>query len=169
MKKFLFSVLLLAIATACCNDAPKQIGALRKKTVSEVHNNLSVDCGTLDRDYADYHRYKEYLEPLGVRYIRLQAGWAKTEKVKGVYDFAWLDAIIDDAVSRGLEPWLQLSYGNPIYPGGGTIFLNGGWPTSKVAVDAWMRWAKATAERYKGKVHQWEIWNEPDGFVRHGG
>lgn len=169
MRRFLFSVLLVAIATACCNDAPKQIGALRKKTVSEVHNNLSVDCSTLDRDYADYHRYKEYLEPLGVRYLRLQAGWAKTEKVRGVYDYAWLDAIIDDAVSRGLEPWLQLSYGNPIYPGGGTIFLNGGWPTSKVAVDAWMRWAKATAERYKGKVHQWEIWNEPDGFVRHGG
>ncbi len=159
-------MLSLALATACSDDAAKQIGTLRQKTLSEVHNDISVDCGTLDRDYADYHKYKEYLEPLGVRYIRLQAGWAKTEKVKGVYDFAWLDAIIDDAVSRGLEPWLQLSYGNPIYPGGGTIYLQGGWPTSKEAVAAWKRWARATAERYKGKVHQWEIWNEPDNIVR---
>ena len=166
MKKLLFLMLSLAFATACSDDAAKQIGTLRQKTLSEVHNDISVDCGTLDRDYADYHKYKEYLEPLGVRYIRLQAGWAKTEKVKGVYDFAWLDSIIDDAVSRGLEPWLELSYGNPIYPGGGTIYLAGGWPTSKEAVAAWKRWARATAERYKGKVHQWEIWNEPDNIVR---
>ena len=165
MKRLILSLLVFA-TFASCTDTPKQIGALRQKTLSEVHNDISVDCGTLDRDYADYHKYKEYLEPLGVRYIRLQAGWAKTEKVKGVYDFAWLDAIIDDAVSRGLEPWLQLSYGNPIYPGGGTVFLNGGWPRSKEAVEAWKRWARATAERYKGKVHQWEIWNEPDGPVR---
>lgn len=169
MKKFLFLALSLMIVTACNNDAPKQIGTLRQKTLSEVHNNLSIDCGTLDRGYADYHQYKKYLEPLGIRYVRLQAGWAKTEKVKGVYDFAWLDAIIDDAISRGLEPWLQLSYGNPIYSGGGTIYLNGGWPTSKEAVAAWERWAKATAERYKGKVHQWEIWNEPDGHIRRHG
>ena len=148
MRRFLFSVMLLAIVTACCNDAPQQIGTLRQKTLSEVQNDLAIGCETLDRDYADYQKYKEYLEPLGMRYIRLQAGWAKTEKAKGVYDFAWLDTIIDDAVSRGLEPWVELSYGNPIYPGGGTIFLNGGWPTSKVAIDAWLRWTKASVERY---------------------
>ena len=166
MKRIFVCLLAVATLVSCAEKAPKQIGTLRQKTLSEVHNDLAVDCGTLDRDYADYHKYTEYLEPLGIRYIRLQAGWAKTEKVKGVYDFAWLDSIIDDAVSRGLEPWLELSYGNPIYPGGGTIFLNGGWPTSKEAIEAWKRWARATAERYKGKVHQWEIWNEPDGPIR---
>ncbi len=166
MKKLTLCLLAIATFVSCSERFPEQIGTLRQKTLSEVHNDISVDCGTLDRGYTDYHQYKYYLEPLGARYIRLQAGWAKTEKVKGVYDFAWLDAIIDDAVSRGLEPWLQLSYGNPIYPGGGSIFLNGGWPTSKEAVAAWMRWARATAERYKGKVHQWEIWNEPDNTLR---
>lgn len=166
MKRIILCLLTLSTVASYAARPPKQIGTLRQKTLSEVKNDLAVDCGTLDRGYADYEMYKEYLEPLGVRYIRLQAGWAKTEKVKGVYDFAWLDAIINDAVSRGLEPWLQLSYGNPIYPGGGTIYLAGGWPRSEEALAAWKRWARATAERYKGKVHQWEIWNEPDNIVR---
>ena len=167
MKKLIVCLVAVTTFVSCSDNLPKQIGTLRQKTLSEVHNDLAIGCETLDRDYADYQKYKEYLEPLGMRYIRLQAGWAKTEKAKGVYDFAWLDTIIDDAVSRGLEPWVELSYGNPIYPGGGTIFLNGGWPTSKVAIDAWLRWTKASVERYKGKVHQWEIWNEPDNTVRY--
>ena len=168
MKRFL-TLLVVSLAIVACDkavDYPTAIGNLKPKQLSEVHNNLAVGCETLDRDYADYHAYKEYLAPLGMRYIRLQAGWAKTEQKPGVYDFAWLDAIIDDAVSRGLEPWLELSYGNPIYPGGGTKFLMGGWPTSKVAVEAWCNWVRASAERYKGKVHQWEVWNEPDITIR---
>lgn len=140
----------------------KLIGVIAPKGLSETHNDLTIGCETLDRDYADYHQYKEYLSQLGIRKIRLQAGWAKTEKVKGVYDFAWLDSIIDDAVSRGLEPWLETSYGNPIYEGGGAHMLFADWPTSEEALSAWDRWVEAMAVRYKGKVHEWEIWNEPD-------
>lgn len=138
-------------------------GTLKPKTVHEIKSaNLTVGCEVLDRDYTDYDEYKTYLPGLGCRKIRLQAGWAKTEKVKGVYDFAWLDHIIDDATSRGLEIWLQTSYGNPIYPGGGTINLGGGMPVSDEAKTAWNNWVRAMAQRYKGKVHEWELWNEPD-------
>ncbi len=138
------------------------LGQLANKTLSQTSNDLTVGCETLDRDYADYHKYKEWLEPLGLRKIRLQAGWAKTERQKGVYDFAWLDSIIDDAVSRGLEPWIETSYGNPVYDGGGTPYLAGGWPVSDEALAAWDNWVRAMAVRYKGKVREWEIWNEPD-------
>lgn len=90
--------------------------------MADTRNHLTIGCEVLDRDYADYEQYKKYLAPLGMRKIRLQAGWAKTEKVKGHYDFRWLDTIIDDALGRGLEIWLEVSYGNPIYQGGGTPF-----------------------------------------------
>ena len=100
----------LLVAVGC---APRE-SVLVHRTLSEVHNDLILGCETLDRDYADYDAYKEYLAPLGMRYVRLQAGWAKCERQRGVYDFAWLDHIVDDAVSRGLEPWLELSYGNPV-------------------------------------------------------
>lgn len=175
MTKILFTSILTAVALTACASVPqvnkelaqldtdaKLIGVLVPKSVAESCNDLTIGCETLDRDYADYHKYKEDLEQLGIKKIRLMAGWAKTEKEKGVYDFSWLDAIIDDAVSRGLEPWLETSYGNPIYEGGGTKYLAGGWPASPEAIEAWNRWVKAMATRYKGKVHEWEIWNEPD-------
>lgn len=159
---------MLLLETGCTRSV-EDIGVLRQKTLSEVHNDLIIGCETLDRGYADYHAYKEYFGPLGMRFIRLQAGWAKCEPRRGEYDFSWLDSIIDDAVSRGLEPWLELSYGNPAYPGGGTPFLSGGWPRGQVALDGWKAWVREVALRYKGKVHQWEIWNEPENNLRREG
>lgn len=130
--------------------------------MADTRNHLTIGCEVLDRDYADYEQYKKYLAPLGMRKIRLQAGWAKTEKVKGHYDFRWLDTIIDDALGRGLEIWLEVSYGNPIYQGGGTPFLKGGWPVSEEGKTGWNNWVRALAQHYKGRVPEWEIWNEPD-------
>lgn len=138
------------------------LGHLKPKSVADTRNHLTIGCEVLDRDYADYEQYKKYLAPLGMRKIRLQAGWAKTEKVKGHYDFRWLDTIIDDALGRGLEIWLEVSYGNPIYQGGGTPFLKGGWPVSEEGKTGWNNWVRALAQHYKGRVHEWEIWNEPD-------
>jgi len=138
-----------------------RIGTLVNKDVSQTKNTITIGGETLDRDYANYDEYKEYLKPLGIKRIRLQGGWAKTEKVKGVYDFAWLDHIIDDCIARGIIPWLQTSYGNTIYAGGGTPFLKGGMPSSAEGKEAWNKWVDAMARRYAGKV-EWEMWNEPD-------
>jgi len=44
---------------------------------------------------------------LGAKKIRLQSGWAKTEKQKGDYDFTWLDSIVNDAISRKIQPWIR--------------------------------------------------------------
>ena len=92
----------------------------------------------------------------------MQAGWAKTEKVKGVYDWAWLDKIINDAHKRGLQPWLETAYGNLMYKGGGGMTLSGGIPTSVEALAAWDKWVAALVTRYKDKVTDWEVWNEPN-------
>lgn len=143
----------------------KRIGTLKPKHVKEIESsNWSIGCEVLDRDYANYDSYKEYLPHLGIKKIRLQGGWAKTEKQKGVYNWAWLDHIIDDALACGLKPWLQTSYGNPIYEGGGGADLSAGLPTSPEALAAWDRWVEAMVTRYKTKVTEWEMWNEPDNI-----
>lgn len=140
-----------------------EIGKIKTLTANEIEiSRWSIGGETLDRDYADYHAYKTYLDDLGAKRIRLQAGWAKCEKEKGVYDFAWLDSIVEDALERGVKPWLQTSYGNPIYEGGGDAALAGGIPTGEEALKAWDSWVEALVNRYKGKVSEWEIWNEPD-------
>ena len=98
----------------------KRIGTIKPRGVGEIAGqNWSLGCETLDRDFTNYDSYKEYLVPLGIKKIRLQGGWAKTEKVKGTYDFTWLDTIIDDARGRGLNILLETGYGNAIYQGGG--------------------------------------------------
>ena len=122
----------------------------------------TLGCETLDRDFADYDQYKEYLAPLGLRKIRLQAGWAKCERVRGVYDFTWLDHIVDDARARGLAPILETGYGNPIYPGGGGFDLGAGFPTSDVGLAAWDAWVDAITRHFAGRVDEWFMWNEPD-------
>ena len=125
-------------------------------------SSWSIGGETMDRDFTVYDHYKKYLGPLGAKGIRLQAGWAKCEKAKGVYSWEWLDAIVNDAVAQGVRPWLEFNYGNPIYPGGGDTGLGGGFPSSPEALAAWDRWCRALVERYRDRVHEWEIWNEPD-------
>jgi len=141
----------------------KRIGTLAPKNVNQIGTSRwTLGCETIDREYSDYDAFKEYLPPLGIRRIRLQGGWARTEKDPGLYDFAWLDHIIDDARSRGLEIWLETSYGNPAYRGGGGRTLADGFPTSEEGLKAWDAWVEKMASRYKGRVRDWSVWNEPE-------
>jgi hypothetical protein len=175
MKNQIAALLLTALAfalpgkTQTAPDWPS-VGQLKTRDAKEIKSSTwSIGGETLDRDYTDYQSYKSYLGPLGAKRLRLQGGWAKTEKVKGQYDFAWLDAVIPDAASRGVAPWVELSYGNPIYEGGGEAKLAGHIPTSPEALTAWDNWVRAMVTRYKNQVPEWEIWNEPDINKEHTG
>ncbi len=175
LKSTLLGVLGLVGTTAFAQlpAAPegfREIGSVKPRSTKEIKaSSWSIGGETMDRDYTDYQSYKHYLEPLGAKRIRLQGGWARTEKVKGKYDFAWLDAVIPDAAARGVAPWVELSYGNPIYEGGGEAKLAGHIPTSPEALTAWDNWVRAMVTRYKKDVPEWEIWNEPDINKTHTG
>ena len=55
----------------------------------------------LDRDFANFWEYCDLIEPLGIKTVRLQAGWAKCEPKPGEFNFGWLDKIIDYLKSKG--------------------------------------------------------------------
>lgn len=140
----------------------KRIGTIKPRGAREVgRSGLAIGCEMLDRDYGDFEQFKAYIEPLGIKRVRLQAGWAKTEKVQGVYDFAWLDRIVDYLVAQGTDVLMETSYGNPIYPGGGGAALSDGLPTGEVGLAAWDAWIDALAGHYKDRVKDWSTWNEP--------
>ncbi len=170
MKSILFSISLLLSSTLCLaqqietqlSDFPV-VGQINTRTTLEITaSDLWIGGEVLDRDYADYDAYKEYLDSLGAKKIRLQSGWAKTEKVKGVYDFTWLDRVVNDALSRSVQPWIQISYGNELYPQAGGISLGEGLPRSEEALNAFTKYAEALVHHFKDRVHEWEIWNEAD-------
>ena len=141
----------------------KCVGTLAPRSVKDIRSsNWTLGCETLDRDFANFDEYKRFLAPLGIKTIRLQAGWAKCEKEKGKYDFAWLDRIIDYARAEGLNILLETDYGNPIYEGGGGWDLAGGFPTSEEGLAAWDAWVDAISRHVAGRVRDWAMWNEPD-------
>lgn len=141
-----------------------EIGTIQPRHANDIKASpWSVGAETMDRDYIIYNKWRDYLGPLGVKKARIQSGWAKTEKQKGVYNWAWMDEIIPDMVSQGVEPWVSLSYGNTIYEGGGgTTLADKDLPETKEALDAWARYVKAVVARYKDYVDEWEVWNEPN-------
>jgi hypothetical protein len=142
----------------------KRIGTLIPKSVDEIETSMwSLGCETLDRDLANWDAYKGYLQPLGIKRIRLQGGWNRTEKKKGEYDFAWLDRIVDDAIARGLEVCLETSYNNRLYEPRGATGPGGQLPAGEETLAAWDRWVEATARRYSAKgVKEWMMYNEPN-------
>ena len=141
----------------------RPVGTLKPKAVGEVSaTRWTLDCGGMDREHADWRAVREYVAPLGIARIRQQGGWARTEKDPGKYDFSWLDQVVFDAKKRGISVWMELSYGNPMYPGGGGRQLAAGIPRSEEGLAAWDRWVEAMARRYKGTVTDWCVWNEPD-------
>ena len=138
----------------------KPIGRLAVRHAKDIGSSpWSVGCETLDRNYGDFKQYKEYVGELGVKHARLQSGWAKTEKTKGVYDFAWLDEIVYGLKEQGVEPWISLSYGNPLYKS--NIDLGAKIFTAEETLEGWRNYVTAVVTHYKDVVKEWEIWNEP--------
>jgi hypothetical protein len=138
------------------------LGNVKPRHSQEItSSNWSVGAETMGRDYTIYANWRTYLGRLGVKKARVQSGWAKTEQEKGIYQWAWLDEIIPDMARQGVEPWVCLCYGNPIYPDGGRAAANSPLPSSPEALQAWDRFVGAFVQRYGEYVDEWEIWNEP--------
>lgn len=143
----------------------KQIGLLAVRNSRDINSSSwSVGCETLDRDYAKFGLYKDYVGELGVKYGRLQSGWAKCEKQKGVYSFEWLDSCVYGLNEQSVKPWICLCYGNPVYGSDNNLGAAVAALThNQEAMTAWLKYVEFTINRYKDVVNAWDIWNEPYG------
>ncbi len=143
-------------------------GTIIPKKSSEVKKSkIGLGFEKLDRDVFDPEKAYDKVAELGVKWIRIQSGWARCEKEKGVYDFEWLDSIVDNLTERGLIPWICLCYGNGIYDeNAAKVFGAVGVPPifNDEQKTAWRNYVTALVKRYAGKVTHFEVWNEPDGM-----
>lgn len=142
----------------------KEIGRLKGVCSKESRaNRLGVGFECLDRKVFDPEKVYGKIAKSGLKFARCQTGWARTETQKGKYDFAWLDSVVDNLRGRGIQPWFNVGCGNPLYmdnltnpTGVGHVPLYYG----EECLQAWKNHVRALARHFKGRVGQFEIWNE---------
>ena len=144
-----------------------ECGCVAAKKSSQIKSSrLGLGFEKLDRKAFDPEKAYDKVADLGVKWIRIQSGWQRTENEKGVYHFEWLDDIVDNLLCRGLKPWICLSYGNDLYTEAAKqVYGAVGCPPiiTEEEKTAWYNYVCALTRRYKGKVKLYEVWNEPDG------
>ena len=140
-------------------------------SISPIHSKdvafsrLGIGLEKLDRNLYSPAPLFDPIAELGVKWVRLQSGWQRTETEKGVYHFEWLDDIVDNLLRRGLVPWICLCYGNRLYDKQAAERFGGvGCPPTfgDEQTAAWSRYTEAVVRHFKGRIDWWEIWNEPD-------
>ncbi len=145
----------------------KRIGHIEPKNSKDIANSkIGLGFEKLDRDVFDPEKAYDRVAELGVKWIRIQSGWQRTEREKGVYDFDWLDKIVDNLIARGLTPWVCLCYGNDLYDDlAKETFGAVGCPPifTEEQRAAWEKYVRALVKRYRGRISYYEVWNEPDG------
>ena len=145
----------------------KRIGEIAPKhSITIKESRMGIGMEKLDRDTFDPEKVYDKVAALGVKWIRIQSGWQKTERQEGVYDFAWLDSIVDNLISRGLVPWMCLCYGNQVYDELAREYFGAvGCPPIRTerAYSAWLRYVEATVKHFAGRVEYYEVWNEAEG------
>lgn len=142
------------------------IGRITPRTGASIAASpLSLGFETLDRKMFDPQRAYPHVAKLGVKWARVQTGWARTERTKGEYNFGWLDEVVDSLLKMGVQPWFNLGYGNTLYtPGAPHETAVGYVPfNSPEARAAWIAYTQRIAEHFRGRVRHYEIWNEPNG------
>ncbi|MDY4434340.1 MAG: beta-galactosidase, partial [Candidatus Flemingibacterium sp.] len=137
-----------------------------KRSLDIKSSRLGIGFEKLDRDVFDPEKAYDKLALVGVKWVRLQSGWQRTEREKGVYNFAWLDRVVDELIARGMRPWICLCYGNDLYTESAKqVFGAVGCPPifTDEEKTAWANYVRATVRHFAGRVTHYEIWNEPDG------
>lgn len=136
-----------------------------KRTREIAGSRIGIGFETLDRFMFNPEKVYPHLEELGAKWARVQTGWSRCETQKGVYDFAWLDKIVDRLISIGVQPFFSVSFGNKLYmPDAPHESAVGCVPLyyGEEVRAAWQKYVRALARHFKGRITFWEIWNEPN-------
>jgi hypothetical protein len=98
-------------------------------------------------------RFLDILSAAGIGVVREEFGWSGIETTRGQYAVtSQTERFVDGLKERGIRLNLLLSYGNPIYD-------------NPLDPEAYARWTGWMARHFRGRVHDFEVWNEPANFM----
>jgi len=131
------------------------------KGVGNVEDSIFAMNTHMEREpTAHLKRNMEVLSECGVKWIRGWWGWGMCEKERGKFDWTEYDrqlATVEGADMR-LMPILLRYY--PQYEQAWAGALTG-IQRPPYKMEEWGAFVRKVAERYKGRVTAWEVWNEP--------
>ncbi|MBI4506181.1 MAG: cellulase family glycosylhydrolase [Chloroflexi bacterium] len=114
--------------------------------------------------WTDRPRVVSMAREAGFTWVKQQVRWDSIEpQAKGVYDWRELDAAVAAANQGGLRVLLSISAAPQWATGGNPI---AGPPNNYQDFADFMR---VVAQRYKGRVHAYEMWNEQNLWYEWGG
>jgi polysaccharide biosynthesis protein PslG len=166
----LLLVFLATVAFSGGKDAERKqapIGKVTPRSAGQISNSpWGIQIGSLEKD----HLAKA--AAIGVKWTRLNGAWREVEKQKGTYNWEKSDLAYSSALDNGITPFICLEGSNPLYcrpsdeidPRQKEIYGSSLVPPTKdpAAMAAWLKFVRAAVDRYKSKIHYWEIWNEPN-------
>lgn len=119
-----------------------------------VCEDYPEDTTTLAKIRADFETMRE----LGVRQLRFAFGWDGIEIAPGHYDWGFWDDFVALAQTYDIELIPYVCYSPEWSNAGGENF----WRTPPQDLQRFADFMEVIVRRYKGRIHSWELWNEPD-------
>jgi hypothetical protein len=107
---------------------------------------------------ADINRSLDAMQSLGVQNVRIMIPWAGVEPSNGVYNWTAVDRVVNSAAARNMGV-LGFINSTPYWAATNKIALSG-QPNPNV----YAAFAGTVAQRYKGKISAYEVWNEPNSY-----
>jgi hypothetical protein len=138
----------LCLATLVLPAAAEEVNGLPGPVVPA---GFGVNIHFTDPAAGEMERFAE----AGFRLARMDLSWGGVERAAGEYNFAAYDRLVAHLARAGARPLFILDYGNRLYDGGRA-------PHTEAGRAAFVRFAAAAAEHFRGKGVLWEIWNEPN-------
>lgn len=92
---------------------------------------------------------------------RLWVNWREIEPTKGLFQWKALDEKVRIAREQGLEPWALVA-GSPRHACRARELPEAADSLCPPRLQAYRTFLRKLADRYRGQIRYYEIWNEPD-------
>jgi polysaccharide biosynthesis protein PslG len=146
------SLCFVLIGTACLLTADDSPPKLSPFGIGSCHiNNRSVE---------DFERWMPQMQAIGLHNYRSCAtGWGQVEPEKGKFVWANLDAQLD-YLAKANMPSGGILIGCPRW---NELDAPGSLPVNNL--QGWSNYVREIVKHCKGRIHRWEVWNEPPNFT----
>ncbi|HWR14619.1 MAG TPA: beta-galactosidase [Terriglobales bacterium] len=112
--------------------------------------------GTSSRERV--RRHMQVAQQVGAKYLRCSFTWNAIENQRGKYNWKFWDMLVDEAERTNIKLIPYVAYTPEWAAGTPDQFWKRPPTDPKFYADTMYQ----VARRYRGRIHSWEIWNEPD-------